>query len=275
MENIVLDKEKLIKIVKKHKKIFETYYIKRVAYIVNDMPFYLASFKRRDKTTGYAVLSPSSNNSEDHMRSLVPLLHYAVSIRNISTDGKYRADMDFKVLYEVRDYLKGVLEGKVLDEEKEIIYQRSLGIIQAMLDNQDELVRTYKEAIEKNHCDTEKGFVTDNDINEMKNYIPILMRLQYKQFIERYDNREDFDVIYDNRNNKEIKQFDEFSDPNTLREMTSKRAENDLKSALAEVSYGRDLRDKTDNEYNQIVLDEFNNELDELLERVKNNLRNP
>ncbi|MFC4558646.1 hypothetical protein ACFO3D_10540 [Virgibacillus kekensis] len=275
MEKVELNQEKLIKLVKKHKKLFEHYFIKPYAYIVNDSLFYFASFERRGKTTGYAILSPNSNNESDYMKAIKPLLHYAVSIGNISNDGKYRANVDFRILYEVRDYLKKVIEGNVLDSDNCIIYQRSLDIIQNMLDNQARLINTYKNAIEKFEQDKEKGYITDDDMQEMKGFIPIFMRLQYKQFVDRYDYREDFDVIYNNRNNKEIKQFDEFSDSNTLREMTSKKAENDLKNALTEVSYGRDLRDKTDDQYDQIVMDELNKELDILLKRVKINLRNP
>ncbi|WP_404453887.1 hypothetical protein LG329_04480 [Virgibacillus necropolis] len=275
MQKVILNQEKLIKLAKKYKKLFENYYINRFAYIVNGNPFYFSNFKRGDKTTGYAILSPDSNNKEDHLIAIKPLLHYSVTIRNITTDVKYRANVDFRVLYEVRDYLKRVVEGNVLGNKNEIVYKRSLKVIQTMLDNQEELKKAYERAIDQYRRDKDKGFITDDDIKEMKNYLPIFMRLQYKQFRDRYDNREDFDVIYENRNLKEIKQFDQFSDPNTLREMTSKRAVKDLENALSEVSYGKNLRDRTDDERDQLALEEFNKELEELLDWVRNNLRNP
>lgn len=254
---------------------FENYFVNRFAYVINGNPFYFANFKRGDETTGYAILSPSSNNKEDHLKAMEPLLHYSVAIRNITTDIKYRASIDFSILYEVRDYLRNVTTSDVLNNGYDIIYNRALNIIQSMIDSQEELKEAYQNAIEKYENDKEKGYITDEDISEMKGYLSIFMRLQYKQFRDRYDNRSDFDIIFEKRNEKEINQFESFTDSNTLREMTSKRAEKDLESALREVSFGKDLRGKTYVERDRLGLEYFQNELDNLLEYVKNNLRNP
>ncbi|MFC4558652.1 hypothetical protein ACFO3D_10570 [Virgibacillus kekensis] len=275
MDKIVLNKEKLVKIAKDNKKLFENYYVKRFAYLVNGKPYYFAIFKKGDKTKGYAVLSPESGNKNDQLVALRPLLHYSVTINNILTDGKYRADVNFAGFYEVRDYLRRVVEGSVLNADLEVIYRRSLSIIQNMIELQESLVEHYKEAIRKYEAVKEKGFITEEDINDIKKYIPLLMRIQYKQYLERYDYRSDFDVIYANRKEFEIKQFDQFTDPRTLKQLTTDIAEKEMKEGLSRLDYGRDLHDMTDEEYDEMVLTEYNMKLDQQLERVKSKLRYP
>ncbi|MFC4558647.1 hypothetical protein ACFO3D_10545 [Virgibacillus kekensis] len=275
MEKIILEKEKIIKLAKKQEKWFENYYINPYAYLVNGNPFYFSSFKKGDKTKGYAIISPTSKNKEDHLQALKPLLHYSVSIRNITTDGKYRANVNFSVFYEVRDYLKRVVEGNVLDADNEMIYRRSLSIIQNMIDLQDSLVEHYKEAIRKYDAVKEKGFITEEDIQDIKKYIPLLTRIQYKQYLDRYAYRDDFDVIYENRKKPEIKQFDQFSDPRTLKQLTTDVAEKEMKEGLSRLDYGRDLHGMTDEEYDEMVLIEYNMKLDQQLDQVKGKLRYP
>ncbi|WP_404453894.1 hypothetical protein LG329_04500 [Virgibacillus necropolis] len=275
MEKVVLNQERLVKLAEDNKKLFENYFVKRFAYLVNDEPYYFAIFKRGDKTKGYAVLSPESNNKSDQLVALKPLLHYSVSINNILSDGKYRANINFAVFYEVRDYLKTIVESNVLDTDDEVIYKRSLSIVQNMIDLQESLIEHYKEAVRKYDAVKEKGFITEDDIHDIKRYLPLLMRIQYKQYLDRYDNRNDFDVIYENRNKREIKQFDHFTDQKNLKQMTTNIAEKEMKEGLSRLDYGRDLHEMTDDEYDELVLTEYDKELDQQLERVKSKLRYP
>lgn len=277
MGNIVMNKERLINLAKKHKKTFETYSIKRYAYLVNEKPFYFCRYNSKygdKKVKGYAIISPDSNNNTIQMKALEPLIEYSVSIHNIMEVGGYRSKVNFTVFYEVQEYLRRIVEEKVVHNEKDKIYKRSLSVLENMINVQQKLVGKYKEALNKYDLVKEKGFITDVDIKEIKSYIPLLMWLQYKQYIDRYDNRTDFDVIYENRNNKEVKQFENFSDPRTLKQMTTKVAEKEMEEGLSRVSYNKNLRDLTEEQYNQVVYDKFHNGLEELIREVKSQLRN-
>lgn len=278
MDKVVLDSKKVISLAKIYKKVFETYSVKRYAYLVNENPMYFCRFNSKHgekKIKGYAILSPTEGNEQDQMKSLAPLVHYSVSIHNIIEVGEYRSNLNFAVFHEVKEYLNNIVNSNILENDLSETYKRSLLIVENMIICQQKLEETYKEAMSKYNLVKEKGYITDDDISEVKSYIPMLMWLQYKQYIDRYVNRKDFDLIFENKNKKEIKKFEKFSDPDTLKQMTTNMAEQEMKEGLSRVTYNKDLRGISEDEYNEIIYSKFNSGLDDLIEEVKNNLRNP
>ncbi|MEC5424937.1 hypothetical protein QGM71_15730 [Virgibacillus sp. C22-A2] len=272
-----LEGQELLRLGKKHQKWFESTSVNLDAYLINNHAYYLAIYKGRfsHKLKGHAILSPDLNDREEALQALAPLVYFALSFGSVEEGAKERGELDFSVLEEVRDYLKSIVDSGVLEKNMEIIYGRSLDIIQNMLELQAELVELWKETIDFYNKVGEIGYFTDEDIEKSIRYIPTFELIQYKQFEDRYDNCYDFDIIYENRNDPKIKPYATTLEHHVLKAMTSKASEKQIKETLDLFTRSYDFRNKSNAERYQILLNYCKNGIEARLEDFKKTLRYP
>ncbi|MEC5424936.1 hypothetical protein QGM71_15725 [Virgibacillus sp. C22-A2] len=272
-----LEGQELLRLGKKYQKWFEGTSVNLDAYLINNHAYYLAIYKGRfsHSLKGHAILSPDSNNREEALQALSPLVYFGASNANVEEGVRERAELNFSVLEEVRDYLKSIVDADVLGHNKEIIYRRSLTIIQNMLALQEQMIDLWKETKDFYDKVNDRGYFTDEDLDQSLNYIPVGNLIQYKQFKDRYDNRKDFDIIYENRNDTRIKPYVTSLEHRVLRAMTSKAAEQQIKDTLDLLTRGYDFSNKSESEMCQMWLDFFLEGMEERVEDFKKTLRYP
>ncbi|SET34414.1 hypothetical protein SAMN05216389_10980 [Oceanobacillus limi] len=279
MKKIEINEKQLIKLAKKHKKFLESYSINRVAYLFNDHVFYLAYFsdKSGQDIKGDAVISPDSDDISEYQSAHAPLLEHAATVHNIKYHGGDRAKVNYAIFYEVRDYLENVVQANILSQDLQVVYERAFKVISNMITLQDELVRLYYEAMDLHNETLKRGYFVDEELEKLKSYIPILEQIQYEQGKDRYNYRADFDVIYENRNDPNVKQFEKFTDKNTLRELTTEASEKDIKKGLQALMEGIDLDESnyTKEKHYEAVRAKFANNLEKLIHDSKSKLRYP
>ncbi|MBP1971429.1 dsDNA-binding SOS-regulon protein [Virgibacillus natechei] len=272
-----IDNEKLLKLGKKYQKWLEATSVNLDAYKINGNAYYLANYtsKFSTKIKAYAVISPDSNDKEEAMQAISPHFYFSISSNNILDSTAKRAKRDFSVLEKIRDYLKIIVESEVLDPKKEIIYQRSLNILQSMTDLQYEMIQLWEGSQSLENTVVERGVFTDTDIEKVMHYVILTDLIQYKQFKDRYDNCKDFDVIYENRNNPEIKPYEKYLDSKILKGMTSEAAEDQLKGSLDRLTQNQYLGNMSESEIYDKWMKSYKEGLDTRVQKEIKMLRYP
>lgn len=230
-----IDGKKLLNLGEKHQKLFESTNINPYAYIIDNAAYFHVIYENKwtSKIKGYALISPDFVNKDNAIKALTPLVYYSVSEHNITNKGAFREKMDITFLEKVREYLRDVIEQESPNMNQEL-YNRAYLTIDSIIRLQDKLMKTLEEAKELIEEVYEKGFFTYEEMDQLVKYIPKFNLIQYKQLKPRYDNRKDFDVIYQNRNNVNLS--NSIADSKLLKEMTSGIAEPDLERSLNELT---------------------------------------
>lgn len=140
---------------------------------------------------------------------------------------------------------------------------------------QHEIVELWHEAQAMNDLVEKKGFFTDKEMEKVIEYVTIGGWIQYKQFKDRYENQESFDVIYANRNNSNIKLYEQFTNPNILKEMAGSSAAQQLKQSMDRMTDGMDMSHMNKEEYFDYWTQTYKKRLDDRVESMKNKLRYP
>ncbi|UJL47028.1 hypothetical protein KFZ58_03530 [Virgibacillus sp. NKC19-16] len=272
-----IDRKKLLKLGEKHQKWLENTSVNAEAYKINNNYYYLSHYESKfsAKVKAYAVISPDSQDRKEALESIKPHIYYFISINNLRESGSHRANLDFSVLEKIRDYLKFILESGILNPRDRIIYQRSLTIMQTMIDLQHEIIQLFEDSNSLEEGVVKNGYFTDDDINEALHYIVMGNLIQYKQFKDRYDNCKDFDIIYDNRNNPEIKPFEKYLDIKILKGMTSEVAEPQLKKSLDGTTKNNYVGHMTESEIYALLMKTYREGLDKRVQQAKDILRYP
>lgn len=238
-----IDSKKLLKLGEKHQKLFESTNINPYAYFYDNTPYYFVAYKSKwsGTTKGFAIITPEKGNSQAATYAFSAHTNYAITA-NIIEGGSDRANVDFTLHKSVREYLQNVLKDENLDFNKEKIYKRAYTIIDNMLRLQNEFVELWEEANQFVNDTDSKGYFTDEEMEKLIKYIPVFNLIQYKQLKPRYDNRTDFDVIYQNRDN--LNRKTSFTEENMLKEMTSGTTEGELEGLLHSLTKNIIINDK-------------------------------
>ncbi|WP_067724799.1 hypothetical protein [Oceanobacillus damuensis] len=236
-----VDKKELLKLGKKHRKWLEETTVNLNAYKIGSHLFYLVHYESKfsTKVKANAVISPDSDDREEALQSIKPHIYFVISCNNLRESGSKRANLDYAVWEKIRNYLKQIVESNVLDGMNKIIYQRSLTIMQSMIDLQLDMIQLWENYTTLKEQVDQKGFFTDEEVEKVLDYVAKGNLIQYKQFRDRYDNCRDFDVIYENRDHPQIKLFEKNVDHMVLKGMTSDAAEQQLKDALDRLTKNR------------------------------------
>ncbi|MUV39204.1 hypothetical protein JNUCC1_03077 [Lentibacillus sp. JNUCC-1] len=268
------DQQRLHELGKKHKKFLEDYTINIDGYKVNNHLFFLAMYmsKFSENPKAYAVFSLEHHNREEAKEAFYPLFFYFSTWNIILEVVQHRAQVTFSILEEVRDYLARIVNAR-LSAVDMTVYERSLNILQNMLDLQEEMKHLWQSADQMDKQITEKGYVDDQEIEQLILYHIKGHWIQYAQFKDRYTYRKDFDVIYDNRNIPEVKKHEKFTRKKTLYNMRSNIAADQLKKSIAHLTEGKapmDYETFMDHFY-----DVYKERVQQQFEKVKPMLRYP
>jgi hypothetical protein len=277
MGNQVLGKQARLNLSKEYKKSFEVYLITPYAYKLNGAFFYLAFYEGKfsGKEKGQAVVSRDSDSKKELMKSFYPLSYYGLSLNQVDGVGAERANLNMQVFHDMKSYLESIVKGNVLDKENKFIYERALKNINKTIALQDDIIQLYQEAKSLHKKVREKGFFTDEDLEQLAGYLPYIEIIQYNQSKCRYEHRTDFDVIYKNRNHPDIKPFNTFADDNVLRELTSNYSGIELEKSLKYLSDNKDISDWTEEEHYQWLMEKQRKSADNRIAEFKNRLRYP
>lgn len=248
------------------------------AYMVNGRPYYLAIYRNKrfsmgDK--GCAILSNEGGNEADALRSLKPHVYYGVTNNTMINIGKQRASLKITPLLTVKEYVKTIIDAGVLEQGDQKIYERTYDTLHGMEMLQEELVNLSEKADRLYERVQKRGYFTDEDVEKSTQFIPALNLIQYKQLKDRYAYRTDFDLVYQKRNDADIKRVAPKPDVRLLKDMTSRSAGPDMKETLDAMEEGENFADKSDDQLIDIFSDRLDKGLVEYAERSRATMRHP
>jgi hypothetical protein len=274
---IRLTSEEILELGKKHKKWNEAVTVEIFPYVISNSPYFLAYYhgKFSTKTREVAIVSPNSSNKEHAYKALKPLLYFTVTFNNLDIGTRKRAELQFDVMHEINDYLRSVLLSGELKQDLVKVYQRSLDITDEIIILQDKMLELRKEVNAIAQGILDRGYIADEDINNVFELFPTTGWIQYNQFYKNYIYRSDFDVIYENSSSPELKPFHKFKDEKTLFNMTSKIAERRLKESLEIATDGQDMSNFSKEDYFSYWSNKFKKDLSDRYEELRNKIRYP
>lgn len=227
-----IDGKKLLKIGEKHQKLFESTNINPYAYYINSIPYYFVFYKNKWTGTekGFAIITPEKGDKNDTDYAFTAHINYGITANNIR-DGRSRLDINTKLFHQdVKEYLENILNQEELDSENKTIYKRTYELLVNIEELQKKFVDLWEEAKKLIDNVDDKGYFTDDEMEKLIQYMPTFNLIQYKQLQPRYNNRRDFDYIYNNRN--KIIQPNSTKLNKLLAEMTSDSASAHLQGSL-------------------------------------------
>lgn len=266
----------LLKLGKRHKKWNEDVTIELFPYAINNhryyLAYYLGKFSREIKNI--AILSPDSSNKDEALNALKQLVYFTITFDKVENNTKTRAELNFEIYGEIRNYLRNILNSGVLQPEFIDIYDRSYKVVDKTLRLQDEMLELRSRVNKFAQDILDRGYFIDSDIDEVLSLFPAPGWIQYQQFYDSYRYRNDFDVIYKNENNPELIPFFKFRDPKTLFNMTSGIAEEQLKKSLDIVTDKQDMSNFSKEDYFNYWTKKFEKGLSDRYIQLRKIIRN-
>lgn len=270
-----IDNEKLLKLGEKHQRWFENTLINPYAYIIKDVNYFYSAYKKKwsGTTKGIAIISQEAGNKEHMIRAFTAHTKYAITA-NIIENGRDRATVDLTIHKKAREILKNILNEENLDIRLEEVYKRAYKTLDNMMECQNNFNEIWDEASRFVEETDEKGYFMDDELEKAIKYIPTLNLIQYKQLKPRYDNRHDFDEIYQNR--KKLSRSISFMEEKMLQKLTSQENEVELERLLYTLTKNISVDEyDTFNDIHQKWLDYYRNDLNNRVERDMKLLRHP
>lgn len=275
MEHI--DAKDLLKLGMKHKKWNENVTIELFPYAINNHRYYLAYYlgKLSGKIKNIAILSPDLSNKDEALDALKPLVYFTITFDRVENNTKTRAELNFDIYEEIRNYLKNILNSGALQSKFIDIYDRSFKIVDKTLRLQDEMLELRSRVNKFAKGILDRGYFIDSDIDEVLSLFPAPGWIQYQQFYDSYRYSKDFDVIYENANNPELVPFFKFRDPKTLFYMTSGIADKQLTKSLEIVTEKQDMSNFSKEDYFNYWTKKFEKRLSDRYIQLREIIRHP
>jgi len=242
---------------KKHKKIFEKYWIDPHHLYLDDVNFYFA-FYQRFNTTEMALLSSRSDVSTEQYKEAFELLTILINrMGAIQEVGMERKNISMKPFHKTKYFLEKVQSQAALsDSNKEVISKCSQFMSRAIsLQNQMvELMKRYEQF--KDSKETENNQYTIQDVEQIHDFHAEMDYIQFTQGQTSYKAMDHFstlsDIITQNDTitglaDSEIKVYvKEFS-----------RGKEKLKSALNEATYVDNLEELSKEQFIKTVQEDY------------------
>ncbi|WP_010098579.1 hypothetical protein [Ornithinibacillus scapharcae] len=258
--------QELLKLGVKHQKMFESTTVNLHAYKLHNKIFYLTQFKNKftAKLKATGLICTQEADKQEYMQAFKQLIYYSVTYNNIRDGIEERAKLNVQVFEEIKSYLRGLLDSNLLVNDDEVaIYKRQLEVMEKSLALQEEMVEIWNEINIMDKEIVERGYFTDEELEKQIGYIPISGWIQYAQMKIQYDYKEDFDLIYENSINPNFKKYENFTKPDTLKNMTSNIAGPQLKKSMDRMTDGIDMSHMTREEYISYWLKTYKDRLEE------------
>ncbi len=273
-----MDAEQLLQMAQQYEQKREATSVNLDAYIVNGHPYYLAVYRNKRFSTGdkgCAILSDEGGNEADALKSLKPHVYYGVTNNTMMNIGRQRASLKITPLLSVKEYVQSIIDAGVLDPGEHKIYERTYHTLHDMELLQEELVKLSQTADRLYGKIQKRGYFTDEDVKRSMQFIPMLNLIQYKQLKDRYAYRTDFDLVYQKRNDADIKQVAMKPDVRLLKDMTSRSAGPDMKETLDAIEEGERFSNKTDEQLIDIFTARLKKGLNDYAKNSQATMRHP
>ncbi|GAA0603092.1 hypothetical protein GCM10009001_20110 [Virgibacillus siamensis] len=271
-----IDADKLLRLGQKHKKKFlEDTFINPYSYIIDNVSYFYAIYKNKwtGTTKGLAVITPEIGDKRNTRNVFTAHTKYAVT-SNIIDNGNDRANVDLTIHKKAKDFLKTVLDNENLEVDTKEVYTRAFETLDNMMERQNEFIKKWEEASSISKEVDEKCYFIDEDLEKLIQYIPTLNLIQYKQLKPRYDNRHDFDIIYQNR--KKLRRSITTVEEKMLQKLTSQENEVELERLLYTLTKNISVNENDAfDDLHHKWLDYYRNDLGNRVERDLKLLRHP
>jgi hypothetical protein len=265
-----LDTSVLPQNAKKHKKWFEKVFINPYGYEVNGSKYFLTLYKRKEKTTGYSVITAEKFDSEDALKAFEKLIFYTVFVNNFFSIGEKRALLseDYFLIpaRQIDQYLQTYGINEVLEKGKNILNE--YGELQKEFKNTaNEYTNYYDKTI------LNSNEINDYDIDKLLIVLSNLNRIQYlqgKKFIESYNELKALE--------KEMRKTNIFSsipsdNQKFLSELLSSKKETEI--TLKELDVEKEIEHLSVSKQTEILVKEFEKAGHKKIPRYKKDLRYP
>lgn len=260
---------------KKHKKIFEKYWVDPHHVCLDGSRFYLA-FYQRFNATEMAVLSnqpePSNEQYKEALEWLVILLNRIGAIQEV---GMERKEINMKAFYKTRDFLEEAQhKAELAADEKEVVSKclQSLKDAISLQNQMVELMENYEQY--KESKEAENNQYTIQDVEKIHDFHAEMDYIQFTQGQISYKSMDHFKDLYDilvqndafgSLASSEIKQYiQEFS-----------RGKEQLKSDLDEATYVENLEGLSKEQFMEAVQKDYMKRQEESNKSLIRNLRYP
>ena len=270
--------DELMKLAKKHKKLFEEFSLNPFAFVINGHHFYLANYKKRGRVVCNAVISLDSNNKKEHLAALKWLTIFSSFITNIITIIGERAKIDFTFMHNLDHYVQLWAEKNSNEKYVQKVEKVRNGFKQ-ILDLQDELVSNYRLFEERYTSVKEKGYFAEEDFAFVIKKGAELDRYQFLQMYIQYSFVEDCHEIFSFMKETKWSQPKDRENKKILKEMGSKKTKEEFEKLIEDflegISDGKYFLEKTKEEQVKLLEEAVLKSGEELYKEVMADLRYP
>lgn len=270
--------DELMKLAKKHKKLFEQYALNPFAFVINGHHYYIVTYIKRGKFINCAVISLDSNNKEEHLAAFKWLIIFSSFITNIITIIGERAKIDFTFMHNLDHYVQLWAEKNSNEKYVQKVEKVRNGFKQ-ILNLQDELVSNYRLFEERYTSVKEKGYFAEEDFAFVIKKGAELDRYQFLQMYIQYSFVEDCHEIFSFMKETKWSQPKDRENKKILKEMGSKKTKEEFEKLIEDflegISDGKYFLEKTKEEQVKLLEEAVLKSGEELYKEVMADLRYP
>ncbi|MUV39199.1 hypothetical protein JNUCC1_03072 [Lentibacillus sp. JNUCC-1] len=268
-----LEQEQLLELGKKHQKMLESTSINAVGYKTDNNVYYLAFYQSKftNSLKGCAIIPFNSDNANAPQSILENLMYFSVSSNGALSIEK-RAKQDISVWEEIHAFLKWVID-ESLDGTFRDSYTNAYKAMEQMIEFQKDMVQLHEEVTALDQNIEQDGYFTEESINTMVQSVIKADLIQYRQFSWHYENCIAFDKVYDHVQQENLAK--DHIDIRLLHEMTSEKAQMDLRDSLERLEKGESVKGMSDEEIYDTWMKSYEQDLDNEVSKMKKIMRFP
>ncbi|WP_010098596.1 hypothetical protein [Ornithinibacillus scapharcae] len=174
---------KIHELAKKHKKLFEKYFINPGGSLINEHEFYWVSYLRFGKLVGSAVISPSNITDKQEYEQAFYHLSKSSQLRSkLTKDGGFRANINMGTFTVMEKFLAAIQKEVILKNDKQIVvdcHETMLSIL-SLQDSLVDIFKSYQQEEIKFHEGREKF----DSIEYIEFVIDCICEIDYIQFTQ-------------------------------------------------------------------------------------------
>lgn len=270
-----METDRLLRIVKKYKKWFETYSLNPFAYEVNGHSFYVVIYNKNNNVMGEAVISLDSKaKKEEYLEAFPWLIIFSVYSTNIfdifGNRSKINSDFFFDYVNAVNKYLSQTSE--VPADTDPLIVGRN--IFEEVGKWQKKIIEKYK-AYEDYYDNgiLKRNLITRDDVEFTMQNMAEMNLYQYYQGKTIYERFKELKAFEQEFNNRKLEQYVPSSSKDFLKKLLDDT--KTLEEMLKDFKLEQEVSHLSFEEQIQKVKDSAYENGFELVEKMKKKLRHP
>ncbi|WP_100009945.1 hypothetical protein [Lentibacillus sediminis] len=261
---------------KTYKKLFESYTVNPNYLNYQGKDFYAVFYRRFNKDTGIAILSPEDNiEKKDYLVAFEKLVILYMNWASIKNNGFSRNNIDMSPFRKTQSFLQNALENSELNQKEETEYRRALESMTKVLSFQqrfNDVMQEYQSFVDSKEL--EGNQFTIKDVEYIQEVIAELDYLQYIQIKTNHDSIDTFRFINDNMSqNDSVKNISDHEYKRYVEEFSSDK--DKLKQEIAAITYFDNQSSFTKEEHMQAVTNYFVENQESKLAGIKKDMRYP